>query len=93
MLDDFKRAHKVNGVREAIEAAGAELLYLAPYGPDLNPIELAFAKLKALRGAAASRSVAALSQALGHALDALTPTDCAHDFAHAGYVPPDRERL
>jgi transposase len=92
VLDNLS-AHKVKGVREAIAAAGAELLYLPPYSPDLNPIELAFAKLKALLRAAASRTVEALWQAIGHALDAFTPTECAHYLAHAGYVPPDRERV
>ena len=92
VLDNL-RAHKVKGVREAIAAAGAELLYLPPYSPDLNPIELAFAKLKALLRAAARRTVDALWQAIGHALDAFTPTECAHYLAHAGYVPPDREAL
>jgi transposase len=92
VLDNL-RAHKVKGVREAIEAAGAALLYLPPYSPDLNPIELAFAKLKALLRAAARRTVDALWQAIGHALDAFTPAECAHYLAHAGYVPPDRERL
>jgi transposase len=86
-------AHKVKGVRAAIEAAGAELRYLPPYSPDLNPIEHAFAKLKALLRAAARRTVEALWQTLGHALDAFTPAECAHYLAHAGYVPPHREML
>jgi transposase len=92
VLDNL-RAHKVKGVREAIAAAGAELLYLPPYSPDLNPIELAFAKLKALLRAAARRTVDALWQTIGQAIDAFTPTECARYLAHAGYVPPDRERL
>jgi transposase len=86
-------AHKVAGVRTAIEAAGAELRYLPPYSPDLNPIELAFAKLKALLRTAASRTVEALWQAIGRLLDAFTPAECAHYFAHAGYVPSNRETL
>ena len=93
VVRDNLPAHKVKGVRAAIAAAGAELLYLPPYSPDLNPIELAFAKLKALRRAAARRTVDALWQAIGHALDAFTPAECAHHLAHAGYVPPDRETL
>jgi transposase len=92
VLDNLS-AHKVKGVRQAIEAAGAELLYLPPYSPDLNPIELAFAKLKALLRSAARRTVEALWQALGNALDSFTPTECAHYLAHAGYVPSLRERL
>jgi transposase len=86
-------AHKVRGVRQAIEAAGAELLYLPPYSPDLNPIEQAFAKLKTLLRTAARRTVDALWRAIGHALDAFTPAECAHYLAHAGYVPSNRETL
>jgi transposase len=89
VLDNLS-AHKVKGVREAIAAAGASLLYLPPYSPDLNPIELAFAKLKALLRAAARRTVEALWQAIAHALDAFTPAECAHYLAHAGYVPSNR---
>jgi transposase len=93
VIMDNLRAHKVKGVREAIEAAGARLLYLPPYSPDLNPIEQAFAKLKALLRTAASRTVDALWQAIGHALDTFTPVECAHYLAHAGYVPSNRETL
>jgi transposase len=80
-------------VREAIETAALGRLYLPPYSPDLDRIELAFAKLKALLRPAARRTIAARWQAINHALDAFTPAECAHCFAHAGYVPPDRERL
>jgi transposase len=86
-------AHKVQGVREAIEARGARLRYLPPYSPDLNPIELAFAKLKALLRRAAARSVEVLWHTLGQLLDAFSPAECAHYLAHAGYVPSNRERL
>jgi transposase len=86
-------AHKVAGVRDAIEARGARLLYLPPYSPDLNPIEQAFAKLKALLRTAATRTVDALWHAIGHALDAFTPAECAHYLAHAGYVPSNRVPL
>jgi transposase len=86
-------AHKVKGVRAAIEATGAELLYLPPYSPDFNPIEQAFAKLKALLRTAARRTVDALWRAIGHALDAFPPAECARYLAHAGYVPSDREPL
>jgi transposase len=92
VLDNL-RAHKVKGVREAIEAKGATLLYLPPYNPDLNPIELAFAKLKALLRTAARRTVDALWRAIGHALDAFSPAECARYLAHAGYLPPNREPL
>jgi len=86
-------AHKVKGVRAAIEAAGAELLYLPSYSPDLNPIEQAFAKLKALLRTAARRTVDALWRAIGNALDAFSPAECARYLANAGYVPPNREPL
>ena len=86
-------AHKVQGVREAIEARGARLLYLPPYSPDLNPIEHAFAKLKTLLRTAAARTVAALWRRLGQLLDAFSPIECAHYLAHAGYVPSNRQRL
>jgi transposase len=90
---DNLAAHKVQGVRAAIVAAGAGLLYLPPYSPDLNPIEQAFAKLKALLRTAAARTVAALWHPIGQLLDAFTPTECAHYFAHAGYVPSNRQTL
>jgi transposase len=92
VLDNLK-AHKVKGVREAIEAAGAQLRYLPPYSPDFNPIEQAFAKLKALLRTAARRTVDALWRAIGHALDAFSPAQCTNYFANAGYVPSHREAL
>ena len=90
---DNLRAHKVAGVREAIAATGARLLYLPPYSPDLNPIEHAFAKLKVLLRTAAARTVEALWHTIGQLLDAFSPTECAHYLAHAGYVPSNRETL
>lgn len=78
-------AHKVGGVRESIEAVGAMLVYLPPYSPDLNPIEMAFAKLKALLRKAAARSIEALWDAVAEALRCFTPQDCANFFAAAGY--------
>ena len=86
VIMDNLPAHKVAGVRAAIEAAGAELLYLPPYSPDLNPIELAFAKLKALLRQAAARSVDALWRTVGRLLDTFSPTECAHYLEHAGYA-------
>jgi transposase len=80
-------AHKVKGVREAIEGAGATLLFLPPYSPDFNPIELAFAKLKALLRGAAARTIPALWAAIAAALDRFTPTECRHYFVAAGYEP------
>jgi transposase len=78
-------AHKVSGVREAIEAAGARLLYLPPYSPDFNPIEHAFAKLKALLRKAACRTIPALWDAIAEALEAFTPDECRNLLASAGY--------
>jgi transposase len=86
-------AHKVQGVRAAIEARGAHLLYLPPYSPDLNPIEQAFAKLKARLRTAARRTVDALWHAIGRALDAFDPAECARYLAHAGYAPSNRQPL
>lgn len=78
-------SHKVAGVRQAIEAKGARLLYLPPYSPDLNPIEQAFAKLKALLRKAAARSIEALWIAIGTVLDHFSPTECANYLANSGY--------
>jgi transposase len=68
-------SHKVDGVREAIEKAGAEVLYLPPYSPDLNPIEKAWAKFKQLLRSAKARSKDALDQAVADALNRITPDD------------------
>jgi transposase len=70
VIMDNLSSHKVAGVREAIEARGASLIYLPPYSPDLNPIEQAFAKLKALLRKAAPRTVEALWTAIGESLSA-----------------------
>jgi transposase len=80
-------AHKAGGVREAIENAGARLLYLPPYSPDFNPIEQAFAKLKTLLRGIAARTVTALWQAIADALDAFTPDESANYFTNSGYEP------
>lgn len=92
ILDNLS-SHKVAGVRQAIEATGATLVYLPPYSPDLNPIEHAFAKLKALLRKLAARTVASLWAALGDLLDRFTPQECTNYFASAGYVPLNRNRL
>jgi transposase len=78
-------SHKAAGVRTAIEAVGARLLYLPPYSPDFNPIENAFAKLKALLRKAAERTVEGLWSKIGDLLPAFTPNECANYFAAAGY--------
>jgi transposase len=85
VIMDNLAAHKVAGVRQAIEAAGAVLLYLPPYSPDLNPIEQLFAKLKALLRKAAERTIQALWAAIGRLLDDLPADECSHYLAHAGY--------
>lgn len=82
---DNLSSHKGPRVRELIEAVGARLLYLPPYSPDFNPIEKAFAKLKALLRKAAERTVEGLWTAIGRFLDAFTPTECANYFAACGY--------
>ena len=82
---DNLSSHKGPRVRELIEAAGASLLYLPPYSPDFNPIENAFAKLKALLRKAAERTVEGLWTAIGRLVDVFTPTECANYFAAAGY--------
>ena len=84
VLDNLA-AHKVDGVHQAIAAAGASLLYLPPYSPDLNPIEQLFAKLKALLRKAAARTKDALWTAIGSVLDSFKPDECANYLAHCGY--------
>ena len=77
--------HKRAEVEQAIEAAGATVKFLPPYSPDLNPIELAFSKLKGLLRTAGKRTVEDLWTFLGEALDAFVPEECRHYFRHAGY--------
>ncbi len=83
---DNLSSHKVDGVRQRIEAAGAELLYLPPYSPDLNPIEKLFSKLKALLRKAAKRSVDELWTEIDALLYTIHPTECTNCFASSGYV-------
>lgn len=78
-------AHKSAGVRTVIEAAGASLRHLPPYSPDFNPIENAFAKLKALLRKAAERTVEGLWTTIGKLLDAFTPDECRNYLTAAGY--------
>jgi transposase len=80
-------SHKGAGVRAAIEAAGAKLVYLPPYSPDFNPIENAFSKLKALLRKAAERTVEGLWSTIGASLPSFTPQQCQNFFAAAGYEP------
>ena len=85
VLDNLA-AHKVAGIREAIRATGASLLYLPPYSPDLNPIEQAFAKLKALLRKAAARTREDLWTTIGRLLSASTPAECRNYLANSGYA-------
>jgi transposase len=78
-------AHRRAQIRIAIEALGAQLLYLPPYSPDLNPIEMAFAKLKAALRKAAARSTDALLAAIAQALQTFTSQECSNFFTAAGY--------
>ena len=78
-------SHKSSGVRRAIRAAGAHLLFLPPYSPDLNPIEQVFAKLKTLLRKADERSIAAVWHRIGKLLDLFTPNECANYFRNSGY--------
>ena len=86
VIADNLACHKVNGVKQAIEAVGASICYLPPYSPDLNPIEKLFAKLKALLRKAATRTIDALWQEIGKLLDAFPATECRNYFASSGYV-------
>src|SRR4249919_1954368 len=85
MMDSLP-VHKAAGVREVIEAAGAKLRYLPKYSPDLNPIEMAFSKLKAHLRKAAERTIPHLSRRIGALVAAFSPQVCANYFRHAGYA-------
>lgn len=84
---DNLSSHKGGQIRQAIEAAGASLLYLPPYSPDFNPIENAFSKLKAMLRKAAERTVNGLWSTIGHIIDLFSPRECANFFRNAGYDP------
>lgn len=86
VICDNLPSHKISGVREAIEACGASLLYLPAYSPDLNPIELAFSKLKRLLRSTAARTVDALWNAIGKLIDAFEPDECNRYLRHCGYA-------
>jgi transposase len=92
---DNLSSHKRTEVKTAIDAAGATLRYLPPYSPDLNPIENAFAKLKARLRAAGKRNVRELEDYLGELCDAFSPDECRNYFRHCGYTnaTPSREPL
>jgi transposase len=83
---DNLTSHKVKGVKEAIEAVGAEVRYLPPYSPDLNPIELAFSKFKKLLRDGAQRTTDKLWHLCGQVLDLFTETECRNYIKHCGYT-------
>ena len=83
---DKLRAHKVPGIREAIEKARATLRYLPKYSPDLNPIEMSYSKFKALMRKVAARTVPDLNRAIRSFIPQLSPQECTNYFRHAGYA-------
>jgi transposase len=86
VIMDNLQSHKSKDVEQAIEAAGAKLLFLPPYSPDLNPIEMAFSKLKTLLRKAAERTQETLWQRIGLLLDEFKPQECQNYIRHAGYA-------
>jgi transposase len=86
VLMDNLPVHRVAGVAQAIEGAGATLIYLPKYSPDLNPIELAFSKLKAHLRKAAEHTISRLWRRIGRAVTDFTAQECSNYFRHAGYA-------
>ncbi|MET3439189.1 transposase [Sphingomonas sp. 1185] len=87
VIMDNLSSHKRAGVREAIEAAGARLMFLPPYSPDFSPIEKAFARLKAMLRRAGERTVSGLWSLIGRLVDLFQPQECANYFTSCGYDP------
>jgi len=85
VIMDNLSSHKVTGVREAITAVSAYLLYLPPYSPDLNPIEQVFSKLKALLRSVSARTVDELWAAIAEIIELFPPEECANYFRNSGY--------
>ncbi len=85
VIMDNLPAHKITGVRQAIEGAGARLIYLPPYSPDFNPIEMAFSKLKAALRKAAARTIPELWDVIAEVIEQFKPEQCRNYFAAAGY--------
>jgi transposase len=83
---DNLQSHKSASARKRIEAAGAQLLFLPPYSPDLNPIEMIFSKIKQMLRSLACRTVDSLWNAMQSVMDQVTPTDSANCFQHCGYA-------
>ena len=92
MMDSLP-VHKVAGVREVVEAAGARLRYLPKYSPDLNPIEQAFRKFKAHLRKAAERTIPRLSRRIGAIMTKFSSQECDNYFRHAGYASTRSESL
>jgi transposase len=86
VIIDNLASHKGAAIRQAIEAVGANLLYLPPYSPDLNPIELAFAKFKNALRKAAQRTVDDLWRTIGDIIDDFSPQECQNYLRHDGYA-------
>jgi transposase len=86
VIMDNLGAHKVAGIREAIEQRGAQVIYLPPYSPDLSPIEPCWSKVKTALRKAKARTREALESALEHVLSTVTAVDAQHWFAHCGYA-------
>lgn len=86
VIMDNLGSHKARAVRQAIRKAGAHLLFLPPYSPDLNPIEQVFAKLKALLRKAAERTVEDTWRRIGELLDHFAPDECANYLVNSGYA-------
>ena len=84
MLNNLS-SHKVSGVKEAIESAGAQVVYLPPYSPDFNPIEMVFSKLKKLLRKAKLRTMEELWKKPGELCDVFAPDECKNYYKHAGY--------
>jgi len=86
VICDNLSSHKVSGVKQAVESSGARLLYLPAYSPDLNPIEMAFAKLKAALRRAAQNTLSGLIKAVAKALETFSSEHCSNFFRHASYA-------
>lgn len=86
---DNLAAHKVAGIREAIEAVGCRVIYLPPYSPDFSPIEPMWSKVKQRLRTLGARTLASLGEAVTTALNAITPSDCQGYFRHCGYTLQD----
>ena len=85
VIMDNLPAHKITGVRQAIEGAGARLIYLPPYSPDFNPIKMAFSKLNAALSKAAARTIPELWDVIAEVIEQFKPEQCRNYFAAAGY--------